>query len=187
MSTNSRVHHAPWIAFVSSIFLAGQLSVPVKAEGGIVIPIPLPPTQYANLPSNAAVNEPSTTGSLPNTSRLGARNIQGFPSDVTQGKITLRASAPTSCLPSDLRQVVADVAARFGPVSIESTHRTAGRNRRAGGASHSLHLSCRAIDFRIHARTRGVMAFLSSHPDVGGLKMYRNGIIHIDNGSRRSW
>jgi hypothetical protein len=31
------------------------------------------------------------------------------------------------------------------------------------------------------------MAFLRARPDVGGLKVYRNGIIHIDNGSRRTW
>jgi uncharacterized protein YcbK (DUF882 family) len=70
---------------------------------------------------------------------------------------------------------------------VESTHRSQGHNRRAGGARHSLHLSCRAIDFRVRSRVRGVMAYLQSRPEVGGLKIYRNGIIHIDNGSRRSW
>jgi uncharacterized protein YcbK (DUF882 family) len=82
---------------------------------------------------------------------------------------------------------VASVAEKFGPVSVESTHRTSGRNWRAGGARHSLHLSCRAVDFRVRARARGVMAYLRAHPQVGGLKIYRSGIIHIDNGERRSW
>jgi uncharacterized protein YcbK (DUF882 family) len=99
----------------------------------------------------------------------------------------VRASAPANCLPGNLREVVADVASKFGPVSVESTHRSTGRNWRAGGARHSLHLSCRAIDFRVRTRTGGVMAYLRSRPEVGGLKVYRNGIIHIDNGSRRSW
>jgi len=99
----------------------------------------------------------------------------------------LRASAPTSCLPDKLLTVVADVAGKYGPVSIESTHRSVAHNRRAGGAPHSLHIACRAIDFRIRGRSRGVMAYLSARSDVGGLKMYRNGIIHIDNGQRRSW
>ena len=31
------------------------------------------------------------------------------------------------------------------------------------------------------------MAYLRSRPEVGGLKMYRTGIIHIDNGERRTW
>ena len=142
----------------------------------------MPPAEYASLPSNDRLDDPGTTGSLPN-----ARTLSGFSSLVSQGTITLRASAPTSCVPGNLREVVASVAAKFGPVSVESTHRNRARNWRAGGARQSLHLSCRAIDFRVRTRVRGVMAYLRSHPQVGGLKIYRNGIIHIDNGERRSW
>ncbi|NIX76213.1 D-Ala-D-Ala carboxypeptidase family metallohydrolase [Microvirga terricola] len=123
-------------------------------------------------------------GSLPSQ---GPRTLSGFYAYVEQGAITVQASAPTKCLPGDLREVVGDIAAKFGTVSIESTHRTAGHNWRAGGARHSLHLSCRAIDMRVHSRTRGLMAYLRSRPEVGGLKIYRNGLIHIDNGERRSW
>jgi hypothetical protein len=216
MSTELKVRRAAWLAFVISASFGGlspnvaNAQNPYPAPTGIVIPIPLsqaeaprktdpaprsrhralralPKAQYTSLPSNDRINDPTTTGSLPDTSSLGARRPSGFASLVSQGTITLRASAPTGCLPGDLREVVADVASKFGAVSIESTHRSTGRNWRAGGARHSLHLSCRAMDFRVRARTRGVMAYLSSRPEVGGLKMYRNGIIHIDNGSRRSW
>ncbi|WP_052954607.1 D-Ala-D-Ala carboxypeptidase family metallohydrolase [Microvirga vignae] len=147
----------------------------------------LPKIEYSSLPSNDRITDPATTGSLPNASTLNNRTLSGFASLVTQGTITLRASAPTNCLPGSLQEVVADVASKFGPVSVESTHRSTSRNWRAGGARHSLHLSCRAIDFRVRTRTRGVMAYLSSRPEVGGIKMYRNGLIHIDNGTRRSW
>jgi uncharacterized protein YcbK (DUF882 family) len=146
-------------------------------DGGII-----PPAQYASLPSDNRIDDPGATGSLPN-----AKTLSSFASLVSQGAITLRMSAPTNCVPGDLRDVVASVAEKFGPVSVESTHRTSGRNWRAGGARHSLHLSCRAIDFRVRARARGVMAYLRACPQVGGLKIYRNGIIHIDNGERRSW
>jgi uncharacterized protein YcbK (DUF882 family) len=151
------------------------------------LPKALPNTEYSSLPSNDRINDPATTGSLPDASSLGTRTLSGFASLVAQGTITLRASAPTNCLPGNLQTVVADLASKFGPVSVESTHRSRGRNWRAGGARHSLHLSCRAIDFRVRTRTRGVMAYLRSRPEVGGLKIYRNGIIHIDNGERRSW
>lgn len=110
-----------------------------------------------------------------------------FAALVETGTIAPRASAPTACLPGELKTVMADVAARFGAVSVESTHRGSARNRRAGGARGSLHLACRAIDFRVAGRTRAVMAFLKAHPEVGGLKVYRNGIIHVDNGERRAW
>ncbi|MCC5978235.1 MAG: DUF882 domain-containing protein [Salinarimonas sp.] len=117
----------------------------------------------------------------------GGRNLSGFRQYVNAGAIVVRESAPTECLPGDLKGVLAEVAEEFGPVSVQSTHRSQQRNRRAGGAPQSLHLDCRAIDFRVDARGREVMAFLRDHSDVGGLKMYRNGIIHIDNGARRTW
>jgi uncharacterized protein YcbK (DUF882 family) len=180
MSTDARVRHASRLTLVTGTFLLGLSSVVVKAgdsDGGII-----PPAQYASLPSNDRIDDPDLTGSLPN-----AKTLSGFASLVSQGTITLRASAPTNCVPGNLRDVVASVAEKFGPVSVESTHRSSGRNWRAGGARYSLHLSCRAIDFRVRTRARGVMAYLRAHPQVGGLKIYRNGIIHIDNGERRSW
>jgi hypothetical protein len=180
MSSNSRFRRVSKLAAVSSILLVGMTPAAVRAgdgDGGII-----PPAQYASLPSDDPIRDPGTTGSLPN-----ARTLSGFASLVSQGTITLRASAPTNCVPGDLREVVASIASKFGPVSVESTHRSRGRNWRAGGARQSLHLSCRAIDFRVRTRVRGVMAYLRSHPQVGGLKVYRNGIIHIDNGERRSW
>ncbi|WP_414473440.1 D-Ala-D-Ala carboxypeptidase family metallohydrolase [Microvirga sp. M2] len=183
-------------------------------QNGIVIPIPLPeaapspqavatsskaprplkalsrphPTiAYTSLPAGDRVALPDTTGSLPGSGPLGGRVPSGFASLISRGAIEIRDTAPADCLPGNLLAVVADIAGTFGAVSIESTHRSTSRNRRAGGARHSLHLSCRALDFRVKARGRGIMAYLRSRPEVGGLKMYRNGIIHIDNGERRSW
>jgi hypothetical protein len=180
MSTNSRLRHASRLAVLAGALLLGMSPASLRAGDGDELTIP--PAQYVSLPSNSSLNDPATTGSLPD-----ARTLSGFSSLVSRGTITLRASAPTNCVPGNLREVVASVAAKFGPVSVESTHRSRGRNWRAGGARQSLHLSCRAIDFRVRTRTRGVMAYLRSRPEVGGLKIYRNGIIHIDNGERRSW
>lgn len=180
MSIVCRVRHASRMTLMTGAFLLVLSSAALRAgdnDGGII-----PPAQYASLPSNDRIDEPDVTGSLPN-----AKTLSGFASLVSHGTITLRESAPTKCIPGNLRDVVASVAEKFGPVSIESTHRTRGRNWRAGGARQSLHLSCRAVDFRVRARARGVMAYLRAHPQVGGLKIYRNGIIHIDNGERRSW
>lgn len=139
-------------------------------------------TAYASLPLDMGA-----TRGLPGAGPAPARTLHGFASAVDAGAIVLRASAPSHCLPGALKTVLAEVSRRFGTVSVESTHRTYARNLRAGGARTSLHLSCRAIDFRVKTRARGVMAYLRSRPEVGGLKIYRNGIIHIDNGARRSW
>lgn len=148
-----------------------------------------PPEAYEEDAAAAAAAAPDVdvTGSIPTSLQSALpRSLDGFRAHVEAGAIRVRESAPTRCLPGDLTRVVAEVAERFGEVRIMSTHRSAGHNRRAGGASRSMHLDCRAIDFRV-AGGRGVMAFLRDHPDVGGLKMYRSGLIHIDNGERRSW
>jgi uncharacterized protein YcbK (DUF882 family) len=178
---NPLAHRALSLALVTSILLFEAFAAPARAESGDG-----PAVEYTNLPSNERLHDPATTGSLPNM-RHGLRGMSNFHVRVNQGSIVLRPTAPVDCLPGNLREVLADVATRFGPVSIQSTHRSRKHNRRAGGARHSLHLACRAIDFRVRARVRGVMAYLRSRPEVGGLKIYRNGIIHIDDGSRRTW
>jgi hypothetical protein len=176
MSTSLSRPGASWHAVLAAIVMNGFLAqAPALAEGDG------PEARYASLPSDGGE---TVTGSLPTA---GFRGLGGFAAAVERGSITLRASTPTRCLPGSLTAVLADVASKFGVVSVQSTHRSSGVNRRAGGARQSLHLACRAIDFRVKSRAGGVMAYLRSRPEVGGLKVYRNGIIHIDNGSRRSW
>jgi hypothetical protein len=178
MSTSLRVHEVSRLFVVTSIFLCGISSAAVKAEPGNE-----PTVQYANLPSDR-------TDPVKRLPEAGQRSLGGFSPfdvDVEKGRITLRETAPTQCLPGPLRSVIADLSSRFGTVSIQSTHRSRSHNWQVGGVPHSLHLSCRAIDFRIRARAGGVMAYLRSRPEVGGLKIYRNGIIHVDDGERRSW
>lgn len=99
----------------------------------------------------------------------------------------IRWVASSGCLNGSLRSVIASVAATFGPVTVNSTCRSRGHNRRVGGASKSWHLTGNAADFRVHAHRGGVMAFLRSHGSVGGLKHYGGGLFHIDSGPRRGW
>ncbi|MCG6122287.1 MAG: D-Ala-D-Ala carboxypeptidase family metallohydrolase [Microvirga sp.] len=105
----------------------------------------------------------------------------------TDAPIATRDSAPTHCLPGALMRVLTEVAERFGDVSVQSTHRSHTRNARAGGARRSLHLDCRAVDFRVKGDGRAVLTFLRDHGEVGGVKRYRNGLFHIDDGAPRSW
>jgi uncharacterized protein YcbK (DUF882 family) len=95
--------------------------------------------------------------------------------------------APANCVPGSLKSVLNQVAARFGPITVNSTARSRAKNRKVGGRSKSYHLGCRAVDFRVHGSNKGVMRFLAANGKVGGLKRYRSGFYHIDNGPRRSW
>jgi uncharacterized protein YcbK (DUF882 family) len=99
----------------------------------------------------------------------------------------VRWIASSGCLDATLRRVIGEVAASFGPVTVNSTCRSVTRNAAVGGARHSYHLSGSAADIRIHSNASAVHAYLSAHRSVGGLKHYGGGLFHVDVGPRRTW
>jgi hypothetical protein len=155
---------------------AAPAASPMPDLGRDPAPVPAKPVRVSALPDRDVTGSIDATGGLPPEA-----------DDPAGGRIVPRASAPMACVPGSLKAVLARVADRFGEVSVESTRRGHTHNRRAGGARKSLHLSCRAVDFRVRGRTKGLHAFLKAQPEVGGFKVYRGGIIHIDDGERRRW
>ena len=104
-----------------------------------------------------------------------------------KGKSYVKYNAPSNCVPGRLKAVLAQVSAKYGPITVNSTFRSRSKNRSVGGKSKSYHLSCSAVDFRVHGSSRGLMSYLASNKSVGGLKRYSSGFYHIDTGPRRSW
>lgn len=94
---------------------------------------------------------------------------------------------PLTCLPAPVRRALNDVALRFGPVLVRSTHRGSRAFVRTDAWRGSYHRDCRAADFRVSGNPAAVLAFLRARHELGGVKRYRNGLFHIDNGPRRSW
>jgi hypothetical protein len=122
-----------------------------------------------------------------NTDSLSAQESPETPADdaepVATGSLDnppADPSPPTACLPPQLRAVLDEVRARFGPVTIVSTTALARDNHLRGSAREHLHLACRAVDFTVEARHDEVMRFLRLRPEVAGLNSYRKGLIHID-------
>jgi uncharacterized protein YcbK (DUF882 family) len=113
---------------------------------------------------------------------MGALQLAAVPT----GK-RIKWAAPANCVPASLKAVLNAVAAKYGPITVNSTARSKARNRAVGGRGRSLHLGCRAVDFRVHGKSAGLMAFLAANKNVGGLKRYASGFYHIDNGPRRTW
>jgi len=97
----------------------------------------------------------------------------------------VRWVASSGCLAPSLRSKVYAVAANYGRVTVSSTCRSKARNRKAGGAKRSQHLTGNAVDFRVHGNWRAAAAYLRSHN--GGFKHYGGGLFHIDGGPRRRW
>lgn len=104
-----------------------------------------------------------------------------------RGKAYIDYRAPSNCIPAPLRAVLTRVSKKYGPITVNSTYRSPGQNRKAGGKGKSMHLSCRAVDFRVHGASGGLMRFLAAQKEVGGLNRYPSGFYHIDNGPRRTW
>ncbi|HRK19072.1 MAG TPA: D-Ala-D-Ala carboxypeptidase family metallohydrolase [Hyphomicrobiaceae bacterium] len=134
------------------------------------------PKRVASLGSSRS--DVSTSERSRREQRVERRSLSG-------GSVNWIASA--GCLDGSLRSVVNAVASRFGPVTVNSTCRSRGHNRRVGGASQSKHLTGDAVDFRIHGNVSATYAYLRSSGSVGGLKHYGGGLFHIDTGPRRSW
>lgn len=96
-------------------------------------------------------------------------------------------NAPSKCVPSQLKSVLQNVAAKYGPITVNSTVRSNAKNRRVGGKKSSWHLKCGAVDFRVHAGTKGLLSYLRNNKAVGGYKRYKSGFYHIDVGPKRTW
>jgi len=134
-------------------------------------------TQPTRSRQPSAIRLASLQRDLPGQERLG-RSLSG-------GQV--HWSAPAHCLNATLRGVIAEVSASFGRVIVNSTCRSRAHNVGVGGAPHSRHLTGDAADFKVGSNARAVLAFLSGHRAVGGLKHYADGHFHIDTGPRRSW
>jgi hypothetical protein len=74
---------------------------------------------------------------------------------------SIRWVASAACLTPRLRAVLAQVAASFGPLTVNSTCRSPSHNRRVGGAPRSYHLTGNAVDFRVRGSFGAVHAFLA--------------------------
>ncbi len=107
------------------------------------------------------------------------------PSRSLSGGGNVRWAANADCLNGTLRSAVANVAANYGSVTVNSTCRSRGHNARVGGAPKSYHLSGDAVDLRVSGNISGAARYLASLG--GGYKHYGGGLFHVDTGPRRSF
>ncbi len=182
--------HAAGIAAPTTSLLRDAVSLPPQTkqvdatETPMLLALASPPRLDA--PLVRAPELPLTFAALPQLRPLGPsqeelRRIR------LRRNIHFRTTTREDCLPGRLMNVIYDVAERYGEVRIISTFRSPQHNSRVGGVRNSFHLQCRAIDFNVKGRTPGMLDYLRSRPEVGGLKRYPMGFFHIDTGPRRTW
>jgi hypothetical protein len=164
---------------------------PQTNGGAEVSAVPEVPAAPASAPEAVPQGSPKAAGAPQAgtvVASLGTAFVAPSPAkqpDLSGGHINWVASA--SCLALPLRGILAEVAALFGPVRVNSTCRSKSHNARVGGAPRSYHLTGNAVDFRVGGHFKAIHDFLSGKKVVGGLKHYGAGVFHIDTGPRRSW
>jgi len=139
--------------------------------------------------SKSFKNKPKTAKKPVKLANLG-KTFDVNPTEATKKSLSggsVRWVASAGCLNGRLKAVVNEVAANFGPVTVNSTCRSKKHNRRVGGAKRSKHLTGDAVDFRVHSNYRAAYAYLKQASGVGGYKHYGGGLFHIDTGPRRTW
>ena len=99
-------------------------------------------------------------------------------------------SVETACFKPELVAALQTVERKFGQkVVVTSGYRSPKRNRRAGGAKGSKHMTCEAADIQVPGVTKGrLAAFLRSLPNRGGVGTYcHTKSVHYDVGEKRDW
>jgi hypothetical protein len=104
-------------------------------------------------------------------------------------KVIRQTNDKTSCFPKKLTNMLLQISKHFNkPVEVVSGYRSPKDNKRRGGAPKSMHIHCKAADFRVPgASTKSVGKYLARMKNRGGAGFYCRGRFHIDVGSRRSW
>ena len=95
-----------------------------------------------------------------------------------------------SCLKPALVRVLKQVEGHYGrSVVVTSGFRSPSRNKKASGASNSLHMYCSAADIQIEGVSKTELAsYLRDMPGRGGVGTYcHTQSVHIDIGPKRDW
>ena len=99
-------------------------------------------------------------------------------------------SVSIECFKPGLVDALRRVERKFGQkVVVTSGYRSPKRNRRAGGAKGSKHMTCEAADIQVPGVSKAKLAaFLRSMPNRGGVGTYcHTKSVHYDIGSKRDW
>jgi hypothetical protein len=89
------------------------------------------------------------------------------------------------CPSAQIREVLVDISARFGPLAVIATDEQKTANHRSGSTREKLHHGCKAVDFRPErSRIDEIKTYLRSRGDIDGVESYRDGVIHIDASNR---
>ncbi len=120
-------------------------------------------------------------------SRTKKSSLRRLPS---KRKLTGQRARSYRGLHPRLSRLLVAVRRHYGkPIVVSSGCRSYKRNRRVGGAKRSLHLSCKAADFKVVGVSKASLRrYVSKLAGRGGVGTYcGRSIVHLDVGPVRSW
>ena len=124
------------------------------------------------------------------SARVQVASAGGFTRTAVNGLILQTDRVQVDCFKPDLLKVLKTVERRYGKkVMVTSGYRSPTVNRRAGGASNSTHIYCKAADIQVEGVNKWDLAkYLRTLPGRGGVGTYcRTESVHIDVGTQRDW
>lgn len=139
-----------------------------------------------NQPNRSKLNRTTITPTVNSRTQYRPRG-RAIKYRKSMGRVKIQTGDNYSCLPSSVKNQLKAMAQMGWEVHLMSAHRTSKDNHKRGGASGSLHIQCRAADFKVaNVNKKTVENYLRANR-IGGLGVYCSGRFHIDNGSVREW
>ena len=151
------------------------------------VPLPEGPAATASVAAAAPPPRQAAATPTPPPATSAQAGAAALHSAVTRRSVAVNANAPTDCLPDEIRALIADIGAQFGPITVVSTNKHLTGNHSSGSAREKLHLDCKAVDFKPDRhRVEAIKTYLRSRAGVGSVDSYRSGVMHVDFGTTRS-
>jgi len=84
---------------------------------------------------------------------------------------------------------VKQIEGMFGNLTITSGYRSPEHNSKVGGAKNSAHMRGNAVDVSFGGGEQATLKLIeaASKAGIGGIGVYRPGVVHLDTESRRAW
>lgn len=167
---------------------AGATTRPAIGLGGQDLP-GVRQGELFQIERRASMDDDGRSGDVPGSYRV-ASMAPGLARLAPNGLVTQTDRVDVNCLQPALVRKLNQIERHFGRrVIVTSGYRSPPQNRRARGASNSLHMYCAAADIQIDGVSKGQLAeFVRNMPGRGGVGTYcHTESVHVDIGPERDW
>jgi Phage tail lysozyme/Peptidase M15/D-alanyl-D-alanine carboxypeptidase len=116
------------------------------------------------------------------------KNPQISNSEIDGGGLNFRSGVDKN-INKGIADKVKQIEGMFGNLTITSGYRSPEHNTNVGGAKNSAHMRGNAVDVSFGGGEQATLKLIeaASKAGIGGIGVYRPGVVHLDTESRRAW